>query len=310
MSTTRVLVIGEALLDFIPPRSGALSEQNYWEVHSGGAPANVATGLAYWGLDVVFASVIGSDGFGQRLVDGLVSAGVDCSLVRRVQDELTGLCFVTLDDDGERRFNHRGGHPFSQFQADDLNGFPLDGIDVLHFGCGGLRNAQTAQAVLKAIESINGVITCDPGCCPPAWGPIDEVYARVRDIIGSCHIFKCSLSDAQGIFGPVSAEEAVRAARHHGARHAIVTDGGKGSWLATGDSIDHVASPPVRAVDATGAGDAYMAALLAHLPPGDGLRTIYPRSALLSAMNKASKAGAQAVTMRGATSGQRASQKP
>ena len=98
-----VLCLGEALVDFLPERRGRLRDMDRFEVHSGGAPANVATGLARQGLSVAFAGVVGEDEFGHLLSRRLSDEGVACSL-RFTDTAPTGLWFVALDAQGDRSF--------------------------------------------------------------------------------------------------------------------------------------------------------------------------------------------------------------
>src|SRR5512139_3157644 len=110
-----VLCLGEALVDLLPERRGRLEDCERFEVCSGGAPANVATGLARLGLRVAFRGVVGDDPFGRLLARKLAAEGVECAF-RFAPERPTGLWFVALDARGERTFFS----PNARFSADKL----------------------------------------------------------------------------------------------------------------------------------------------------------------------------------------------
>ena len=112
-----VLCLGEALVDLLPDRRGRLEECRRFEVCSGGAPANVATGLARLGLRVAFRGVVGDDPFGRLLARMLTNEGVECAF-RFAPERPTGMWFVALDERGERSFFS----PNARFSAATFSG--------------------------------------------------------------------------------------------------------------------------------------------------------------------------------------------
>src|SRR6267142_3659417 len=98
-----VLCFGEALVDLLPDRRGRLRDCERFEVHSGGAPANVAVGLARLGLRVAFKGVLGDDELGHLLLRKLSAEGVECRF-RLTTEARTGIWFVALDEQGDRTF--------------------------------------------------------------------------------------------------------------------------------------------------------------------------------------------------------------
>ena len=104
------LCLGELLVDFVPTRTGAgLAEAEAFQKAAGGAPANVAVGLARLGVPSGFLGQVGDDGFGRFLADTLAGAGVDTSSLRHTARARTALAFVSLAADGDREFLTRGG---------------------------------------------------------------------------------------------------------------------------------------------------------------------------------------------------------
>ena len=97
--------IGELLIDFVPVTTGTdLMTATAFHKAAGGAPANVAVGLARLGVKSALMGKAGEDGFGRFLVKTLTDDGVDVSPLRRSRDTRTPLAFVSLAEDAEREF--------------------------------------------------------------------------------------------------------------------------------------------------------------------------------------------------------------
>src|SRR5205823_13199922 len=83
MPTLDVVTCGELLIDFVATEVGVtLAQASLFQKAPGGAPANVAVGLARLGQRVGFLGQVGDDEFGHFLVDTLQSHGVDVSSMR------------------------------------------------------------------------------------------------------------------------------------------------------------------------------------------------------------------------------------
>src|SRR5574340_1686034 len=98
-----VLCLGETLVDLLPDRRGSLEDCARFEPCPGGAPANVATGLARLGVRTGFRGVVGDDPFGRMLARRLAAECIEVSL-RLTRERPTGMWFVALDAAGERTF--------------------------------------------------------------------------------------------------------------------------------------------------------------------------------------------------------------
>ncbi len=100
-----VVTLGELLIDFVPTVSGVtLIEAPAFKKAPGGAPANVAAGLAKLGVSCAFLGKVGEDAFGQFLKGTLEDVGVDTSGLIFSKEARTALAFVSLRADGEREF--------------------------------------------------------------------------------------------------------------------------------------------------------------------------------------------------------------
>ena len=100
-----IVCLGEALIDFVALESGVgVADASGFLKAPGGAPANVAVGLARLGAKSAFLGKVGDDPFGICLRDTLAHSGVDVSGLRMDTTARTGLAFVSLQADGERDF--------------------------------------------------------------------------------------------------------------------------------------------------------------------------------------------------------------
>jgi len=303
MDTFDVCVIGEILVDFLPAHRGRLRDTRHLEVHSGGAPANVAIGVSRLGGTAAIISLIGDDEFGRLAVNRLRQEGVNCDSVRMLPGVNTGLCFVTLDAQGERRFTHRGGDPFGTLSPSDLAAEKLQRARSIAFSCGALRTESSTNATLEAIEMTPGLVCCDPGSFPPSWGDPIEIGNRVRAITEHCDIFKCSREEGERYFGAPDPVAAAAKIFELGPRIAIVTDGPGGAFYQTKNGSGHAHAPTTEVVDTTGAGDAFMAGLLATLTQTPSSLDALPVDELHKALEYACYIGSTAVTERGAVCG-------
>ncbi|HEX4382106.1 MAG TPA: PfkB family carbohydrate kinase, partial [Myxococcales bacterium] len=142
---------GEALVDLLPDRRGALREASRFEVHSGGAPANVAVGLARLGLSTAFVGCVGDDEFGHLLARKLREEGIDVRL-RHSAKALTGVWFVALDENGDRSFFTPTGAASADklIALEDLARVP--GARIFHCGSSSHVLPEAGEALKAAVR--------------------------------------------------------------------------------------------------------------------------------------------------------------
>ena len=101
----KILTVGEILVDFVSTESGkTLQNAPAFLKCAGGAPANVAVGIARLGTESAYIGNVGDDSFGRFLVSEMNSAGVETSGIRFDPLHRTRLAFVSLKKDGDRDF--------------------------------------------------------------------------------------------------------------------------------------------------------------------------------------------------------------
>lgn len=295
-----VLIVGEAFVDFVPRQRGRVRDATGFDLCSGGAPANVAVGVARAGTSAAFAGVVGDDEFGWFIRGRLEASGVDCAGLRMTREAQTGLCFISLDATGERSFLHRGGDAAALLSVDDIDAQAAAAAKVVMFSSVALRTSAGAEAIGRLADAAGGLVCCDPGVCPQHWADPVVLRTRLLHALARCDVIKCSMVEAEFVTGQRDPERAAQAMVDHGAQLGVVTLGPHGAVWARAQDAGRVPAPPATVVDTTGAGDAFMAALLTGLAADPTPPRRQPIERLEAHLRRAAAAGAEAVTRRGA----------
>ncbi|MDG4552110.1 MAG: PfkB family carbohydrate kinase [Candidatus Contendobacter sp.] len=264
------ICLGELLIDFVPTVTGAgLIDAPALVKAPGGAPGNVAVGLARLGVSSAFMGKVGDDAFGHFLADTLTEAGVDVGPLRFSTEARTALAFVSLRADGEREFMFYR-HPSADmlFDPRDVDVDAIQRARLLHFGSISLIGEPSRGATLHAVDTARAagcLISYDPNLRLPLWP--DPAAAREGMLLGlsKAHVIKLSDDESEFLTGIGDPEAAGRALWRDGLKLMVVTRGRAGCLYFTPEFSGEVESFPVEAVDATGAGDGFMAGLLQGL---------------------------------------------
>ena len=262
-----VLCLGEVLIDFMPAGPAQPGVIGAFDPAPGGAPANVAVGLARLGVRSAFMGRTAADGFGRFLARALTDAGVEVSRLRRVPDARTPVAFVSLDEDGEREFLFYG-EPMAGFSAADLDLDAVAAARLLHSGSIGLIDPAAREASLLAVETARHhgrLVSFDANLRLALWPDRDTAERLIRQGIAAASIVKLSDEELEFLTGSADPDTAGRSLWHEGLRLLVVTHGRNGCTFLTADESGHVPGMTVTTVDTTGAGDAFVAALLAGI---------------------------------------------
>lgn len=268
MDSPTAVVLGEALVDLF--ESECDGEHVYRPV-VGGAPLNVAVGLARLGFGVEFAGSVGDDGLGRRIIDFLAAerVGLRCCVLADVPTTLA----VTNVRDGEPDFHFYGQPPsYGLFAPEHLDHGLIADAGALYCGSLALLTERSLAAARVAWGIPGPLRTLDPNVRPAVPGLPGQLRSIVEEFAATADLVKLSEPDARALFG-LGPEPAARHLRSVGAAAVVVTSGGAGATVAVADGTFQVSAPTVAVVDTTGAGDATMAgligALLRHGRPED-----------------------------------------
>ena len=279
-------MFGEVLCDLFAHRVGEpLAETGAFVPLQGGAPANVAVQLARLGVPTTLVTAVGHDPLGARLTASLAKDGVDtaCVLVRK--ERRTGVTLVEVDDDGERRFfGFRENSADLSLGRDDVQGAAviraLASAAIVHTGTVSLRSASARQATTalqKAARKAGALVSLDVNLRPGMFPSLALLLRLARSAVTRVDVVKATRDEAAQLLGLAPPRRASAAAlRAHddvlvdgllalGPRLALLTLDEHGAVVATRRARARVPAPRVEAVDATGAGDGFVGAVLAEL---------------------------------------------
>ncbi|MDW7982222.1 MAG: PfkB family carbohydrate kinase [Thermomicrobium sp.] len=270
-----VVSCGELLIDFVALQRGVrLAEASAFRRAAGGAPANVAVGVARLGRRAAFLGQVGDDDFGHFLANTLRRAGVDVRGLCFTPLARTALAFVSVRADGERDFLFYR-HPSADmlWRPDDVEREVVRATRVLHFGSISLIGEPARSATLAAVaeaRTSGALISYDPNLRLALW-PSPQA-ARDGILLGwrEAEVIKLSEEELEFLTG-TRAPEVLRGFWHERLRLVVVTHGAAGCTYLTANGQGTVPGFPVRVVDTTGAGDGFVAGLLVGLleRPGD-----------------------------------------
>jgi sugar/nucleoside kinase (ribokinase family) len=239
------------------------------QVTPGGSAANVAVWLARLGCPVAFVGRVGDDLFGRWLAADLSAEGVQPALVVDPHRR-TGVIQVLVEPDGERTMiPDRGANAF--WSEADAPEALIAQAGLLHVVGYTLLDAESRPGALRAMALArkHGIpISLDPSSHAPllAAGP-----GGFRALIGDVDILLPNRHEARVLTGCAEPEDALDALRAQ-ARAVVVKLDRDGCIAGAGQSRVAVPAPPLDAVNATGAGDAFNAAFLARWLAGEPLK--------------------------------------
>ena len=266
----KVLCIGEALIDMIcTDVNVSLKEGQHFIKKAGGAPANVAAAIAALGGKVSMAAKVGDDPFGQHLTDLLEKMGVETSLLIKDKNYFTTFAFVSLMNEGERDFYFNRGAD-KELTLEDLHSLQLKEYSIVHFGSataflpGPLQ--MTYQKLLTQAKQNGCVISFDPNYRHLLFQNNQAHFIEsCIPFIEQCDFFKLSDEEALLITATTSVQDAALALRKKTNAVFTITLGKQGTLLCIGEHIEIIESIAIKAVDSTGAGDAFVGAVLYQL---------------------------------------------
>jgi sugar/nucleoside kinase (ribokinase family) len=240
------------------PEVGTVGLLDEISLHGGGCALNTGTGLARLGLEVAVAGKVGTDPFGDYLLGLLDERGLDRRAVLRDPGIATSATVVIVDEEGERTFLHLPGAN-GTLSVDELDPELLFSGRALHIA-GALLLARLdgePMAALLAEARQRRLFTS----LDTVWDAAGR-WARIEPCLPHLDLITPSLLEAQAISGEREPVAAAAWLRERGVREVAIKLGAAGCYVAGDEFEGHVDAVRVRAVDGTGAGDAFAAGLL------------------------------------------------
>ncbi|MET7015622.1 sugar kinase [Uliginosibacterium flavum] len=275
----RVALFGECMIELRGEMFGTM-QQTF-----GGDTLNTAVYLARLGADtgiqVSYATQLGTDAFSAMMVDAWEKEGIDTCMVRRVEGKMPGLYTIQVDETGERTFYYwrdmSAAKDFFLGQQDSLLGQHIDELDVLYYSGISLAvlpdaGRETLFGLIDRLRARGGKVYFDNNYRPRVWRGDPNTKAWYDRAFANADLTLITLEDNAALYG--LDEESALAHAYSLPCDEVVVKRGVDPTLIRVRGQEVVMVPTFRVekvVDTTGAGDSfaggYLAARLAGQPP-------------------------------------------
>lgn len=267
-SAPTVVCFGEILWDFLPAG-----------LFAGGAPFNVAYHLRQLGLQPHLASAVGRDLLGDELLRRLKHTGLGSLGLARSTGLPTGYVRAALGPGGDARYEIATEVAWDQIPTGEDTLRATVQARALVYGTLALRGALNRASLDRLLAALpaDALRVCDLNLRPP-----HDDLALARTWAAKATLLKVNFAEAARLAAhPAAApgdEEALARtlAASTGCSTVCLTAAERGAGLLAGDTWFWESGRPVAVSDTIGAGDAFLAALLARLlsgaPPAEALR--------------------------------------
>ncbi|NBI13197.1 aminoimidazole riboside kinase [[Haemophilus] felis] len=291
----KIWVLGDAVVDLLPD-----GEQHYLSC-PGGAPANVAVGIARLGQNVGFIGRVGEDPFGYFLQQTLQKENVCTNHMIFDKSHRTSTVLVSLDK-GERSFTFMVNPSADQFlQQSDLPKFnPKEGLHCCSIALLNEPSRATTFCAIEEIKKVGGFFSFDPNLRLSLWQDLGLMKSLVNKAIAFADVVKFSeeeiilLTESQNLSDAI---DKITSLYPH--KLMIITLGKEGALCLLNGEQKKVVGKAIQPIDTTGAGDAFVSGLLAGLSQLSQWENL---DKLVPIVQQANACGALATTQKGAMS--------
>ena len=298
-----VAALGELVIDLVPALNA--DGQPCFVPKPGGAPGNVAVGVARLGGRAAMLSKVGDEAFGRLLVATLAGYGVSTDGVLTTRERNTSLAVVSVAADGERDFIlYRKGCADTTFAPEEVATDIIRGSRILHVGSLLLGEPVSAAAQRHSVRTAReaGVlVSVDVNLRPSLWRDQQEMRAVALEATEEADILKVSEEELTILTGVGDVEQGLARLWRPQRRLTAVTFGPRGALLATAERQARAPGFAVSVVDTVGCGDAFTASLLSDLAATQA--DLESAAGLATLARRACAAGALAATAAGAMEG-------
>lgn len=268
-----VICLGELLIDLIGGEISDLVGVKTFKKFPGGAAGNVAVGISKQGLKAGFIGKVGRDPFGDFLVQSLEIYNVDTSQICKDEQRKTGLAFVSLDEKGVLNYLfYRDSSASMLLKPEEINEEYIKKGKSLYFSSMSLINEPFRSANSKAIEFASKFglyIVFDPNIRISLWESKEEARREIKRVIAYVNILKINIDELFFLEGRGEKEDLcnILFRNYPNLKLLALTMGAEGSLLMNnkGNLVQVDTFNKVKVKDTTGAGDAFIGALLSNI---------------------------------------------
>jgi fructokinase len=279
-SNATAIAYGEVLWDLLP--DGALP---------GGAPMNVAYHLQQWGVKAGMISRIGTDEWGQQLLDFLNNKKIDTHLLQTDEQLSTGVVQVDLDERGHASYDIVEPVAWDNIHSEAAAKTAVKNADALVFGSLACRNSRSRDTLMELIQE-SSFNVFDVNLRPPHYTKelIETLLQRsqlVKMNDDELKIISAWYSEAEHEIDQMQAIQ-----DQFQLQGLVVTKGGDGASMLHASGYYRQGGFPAKVKDTIGSGDSFLAGFLSkHLLQKD----------IQECLEFACKLGAFIATQKGAT---------
>jgi 2-dehydro-3-deoxygluconokinase len=274
--TLDIVALGEAMVEFNQTPGQGPDEPPMYLQGFGGDTSNATIAAARAGARVAYLSRLGTDRWGERLMDLWQRENVDTHTVLRDAQAPTGMYFVSHDAQGHHFSYARAGSAASRMQPTDLAHWQdaIASSQWLHLSGISLAISSsacdTAFAAMQHARNIGTRVALDSNLRLSLW-PLARAQSCIRQAVSLCDLFLPSLEDMTALTGLTQAQDIIDWSHAQGAAQVVLKLGADGAIASDGQTQSTLPGHTVQAIDATGAGDCFAGNLLARLSAGDSL---------------------------------------
>jgi ribokinase len=289
--TERVVVMAGALNADLCLRVGRLPAPGETvagrdpEILPGGKASNQAVAAARLGGQVRLVGAVGDDENGRMLRAQATAAGVDVGYVRVLSRAATGQAIIAVDDDGENTIILVPGAN----GAIEPAGIPAGAFADAAVVC---LSLEVPLPVVQRAADLAAAAGATVVLNPSPFQPLPDSLLAAVDVLIVNQVEAAQLTGTGETGGQASVTALRTALAPHGITRFVVTRGAAGSLVSDGGARAGIPATPARAIDTTGAGDAFTGALAVELARGNSLADAAARASVVAAFST-TRRGAQ-----------------
>ena len=292
-----VLVYGDAFVDYI----ALTTENNTFKRHLGGATVNVAAGVSRLGIPSAFITITGDDETSAFVRRELENEGVNLTYSILLPEKRVSGVYVHLTQDFDRVFAvYENDTPDLQVTKSDLNEAAFKNASIFHICSGTTFHPDALATTLEAMnlaKKHGALFSFDVNIRPLRWESEEQCRETVTGFLPSVDILKLAKEEVLFLMETAALEEGIERLSRFRIPLVFITDGENGTYAIFESETFHVPVVPVKPVDTTGAGDAFMAGILRHIHLHGLPKT---RQEVMECANLGNKLGALCTTKPGA----------
>lgn len=266
--SNNIFCIGELLIDMVCVDNKGLKNGEKFEKKAGGAPANVAASISKLEGNAYFLGQVGADFFGEYLIGLLKDLKINTEMA--VSKGSTTIALVGIDENGERNFDFLRGSD-GEYSFENINLSKIANSDIIHFGSAtGFLDGELKKTYFKLLEYAkdnNIYVSFDPNY-RDALITNDKLESFVQDSISflnQCDFTKLSDEELLLLTNEKDITTGVKKLHELGVKVVTITLGAQGTYLSVNGEHEIIPSIKIKQVDSTGAGDAFVGAVLKQL---------------------------------------------